>query len=341
MKKIYTLIATVCLLCGCKMAAPPITKLSDANKKFIAITKEDTGITPLLKEVNNTLWIYLPTEKSIINVKASGQKVSSSNKSTESITVKYIDAYFKGDAFHIEYDIARDKKYDQNYGYTSAYSEEYQKKQRALLYNLQRAYGDMETVPGDVSFKDAGKKASHKGLVNAYVKTADAPDFFIFVVADIKNGIEAQTTIYSKDISKILSPVIQLPAEEATTRYLVDIHGDKGIINDKEGTHLDYKSLTLGDFLAKQIINRINFKYTRSSFPPSDIASDEILKAVAKSISLYSFNDFTEVILSDLRAGTTTHFSKADLERYKEDAKANKPPQYHIIQFNGNQNNNE
>lgn len=335
MQKFLSLFLII-FLTGCFKTTPPVTNLSDAHKKFIELTEKETGIKPLLKEVGNTLWIYLPTKKNIIKITAAAQNAPVTNQATESLSVRYVDAYFKENAFHIEYDIGMDKKYGQKFGYSSTYSDEYQSWQRVILYNLQNAYGDIENVPGDVSFVDAQKDATHKELVNAYVKTADAPDFFVFVVADTVNGIEAQTTIYEKDISKILSPMIQLPMEESSTRYIMKLQGDQAIINDEEGKHLEYTAMTLNDFLAQQMVNRINFRYTRSSFSPTSNTMDELLMCAAKTIHYYAFEDFTAIVLHNLDTEATSTFTKEDLQPYIRQIKEEKPPKYQVIKFNAN-----
>ncbi len=323
--KISIAILVLCSLGGCfRKAPPPIIELSKAHEKFIEITQEDIGITPQLTEAANTLWIYVPVTHSIIDIKSSGQKSSMSNKATERLSLKYADAYFEDDHFYIEYDIAPDKKYDKNFGYISTYTDAYQSKQRALLYNIQRAYSEV----------------GNESAETPATPIAQAPDFFVLVIADIQNGIEAKTTLYYPDIQKILSPVIQLPAEEANTRYLVDIRGDNAIINDTTGKHLAYSAMTLPEFLAGQINNRITFQYTRSSFPPSKNTVENLLSATAKTLALYQFTDFEGIRLHDLNTDVIKNFTAADLEEFTQEPQAQKS-QFHIIQFNGNQERDE
>jgi hypothetical protein len=336
-KKFYYLLMLV-FVCGCfPQAAPPVTDLKEAHEKFIKITEEDTGIRPRLTEKGKTLWIYLPGTDPIIGLKASGQKARSSNRASEYFSLKYLDAYFRDNIFHIEYDIAQDTKYDKNFGYASTYTDGYQKKQRAILYNIQRAYGDLEKVPGDVTYKNDLKDASHKELVSAYVKTAKAPVFFVFVIADIQRGIEAETIVYHPDIQKILSPVVPMPAEESSRRYLVDIRGDNAIINDAKGKHLDYQDLTLAEFLAEQIVNRVNFRYTRSSFPPSGLPADTILSEAVKTLDLYKFTDYSGVRLHNLATGAEDEWGREDLKEYRKEKTTSDKTKYHVIQFNANQ----
>ena len=67
------------------------------------------------------------------------------------------------------------------------------------------------------------------------------------------------------------------------------------------------------DFLAKQIINRINFKYQRSNFPPSLETEKEILthlKACLESGKQSNFDDTCEILIDHaLDAGSTDNLS--------------------------------
>jgi len=342
MKKIikqFAFVASLLFVYGCfNLASPPVKEVTEAHEKFIEISKKDLGIEPVLVPLKNTVWIYLPSEKGIIDIKASGAVIPSSNKATISLSLQYVDAYFKDNNFYIEYDISETKKYDKNFGYISSYSTEYQKNQRTILYNIHRAYADLETVPGDVQFKDETKDRKHKKLVSSYIKTGMIPDFFVFVIADVIKGLEASTTIYFDDIKKILSPISALPLSESTNRYIMDIKGNKAAIGDTTGKHLDYKEITMPDFLAKQMINRINFKYTRSSFSPGEDTIPELLKIAARTLQLYDYTNFNKLIIKNIgeEEAEESIFTKEAMQKFINEKIFDEPEKkYHIIQFNG------
>jgi len=124
------------------------------------------------------------------------------------------------------------------------------------------------------------------------------PDFFITLMADIKSGLITQMTFYIGDVIRAHhDPSF---SEEYTRRIMSDTYGDKNIIGDKEGRYVKYKEMTWPEFLTEQIQYRINYKYSRSAFPPGNDAKAEILLIVKKTIDGYSFDDFENIILKDL-----------------------------------------
>ena len=149
----------------------------------------------------------------------------------------------------------------------------------------------------------------------AFVDTdkKELPEFFVIVLADIKNGIMAKMTFAFKDLSRMMQdPFFQ---EEFMQRLIVDYpQGNAKIIGDKTGANLDIVDLTWTDFLAKQIVYRMNYRYTRSAFPPSSDPKQEILNAVADSFRSYEFKDYGGLILHDLAVKTTAQIPKSNLD---------------------------
>ena len=54
-------------------------------------------------------------------------------------------------------------------------------------------------------------------------------------------------------------------------RVLQESKGSTDYIGDEIGQHLEYNDIQMPDFLTKQMINRIRFKFTQSDFPPRKI----------------------------------------------------------------------
>ena len=146
----------------------------------------------------------------------------------------------------------------------------------------------------------------------------DIPDFFVIIEADITNGLEARVLINLEDLKRAY--VDQSFHGEYAKRVISDQPtGNKNIIGDKEGNYIDYKDITWPEFLAKQMIFRINFKYQRSSFPPSDDTLMELLTIAADTVAAYDFTDFTSIKLEDLNARTTQSISQDDLTAYRSE----------------------
>ena len=279
----------------------------------------------VLKPLDNTLWVYIPLEKPMIEVKASDQPPAPlTDKATEKTNIDFIDGKFENGTFKIEYDIGKSKKYGADFGYSSALSEEYQTKQRNAFTSIYRAYVDVDEVPGqgtlkkaegDVDYAGSEKNLTHKTLVHSYLKTEKVPDFFVVVIADVITGLERKITFYFSDLKRSMTD--QFFYEEYAKRIIADNPvGNKSIVGDREGKHLDIQEETWPNFLTKQILNRVRFRYLLSEFPPSDNPEDEILKIVNETTSAYGFEDFQSVELNDLHTDKKYLFDKSQLKTF-------------------------
>jgi len=130
------------------------------------------------------------------------------------------------------------------------------------------------------------------------------PDFFVIVGADIVNGLEAQVLFNFEDLKRAYTDQ-SFYGEYAKRVISEQPYGNIEIIGDKKGNHVKYKSLSWPEFLAKQMVFRVNFKYQRSSFPPSNDTRLELLTIAADTVSAYQFKDFASIELQDLNAQTT------------------------------------
>ncbi|HLF19084.1 MAG TPA: hypothetical protein VI749_09405 [Candidatus Omnitrophota bacterium] len=266
--------------------SPQNVSFSQANQTFLKYCQE-YKYDCVLREAGNTLWIYLPLEQELVGIKASMEGPSSSNESNASFTVKYLESEFRERTFTIEYDIEKTFSYSKQFGYESAYTEKFQEIQNALLSIIKQSYFD--------------------------VPKAEAPEFIYFVIADTKNGIETENLLYLDDFKRAMSTPPSFTQEEYAKRYISQLRGHQNIIADKTGAHLKVAPVTLGEFLAKQMVNRINFKYQRSMFPPSEDTKNEILEQVKETLNAYSFDGYENVVLKDLGKGGEYSFSRSQL----------------------------
>jgi hypothetical protein len=273
------------VLVACAEGSLPIP-LSKANKTFLAYCQE-YKYDCTLRQTGNTLWIYLPVEFNIVGIKATMEGPSSSKKSIPSFTVKYLEAEFRDRVFAIEYDIEKTYAYDKQYGYQSIYTDKFQEVQNAVLSIIKQTYFD--------------------------VPKQEAPEFIYLVIADIISGIKAENLLYFDDYKRAMSLPSSFTQEEYAMRYISQFVGDQSIIGDKKGKHLDYAPITFPVFLAKQMVNRINFKYQRSSFPPSEDTNNEVLQLVKETLNAYAFKSYELVVLKDLRKGEDYSFSRSQL----------------------------
>lgn len=319
--RLLRVIPILCLiaasLAGCfKLSAPPIQTRGEAEKKFLQICKEESQLAVTTKALERTLYIYLPIKHAIFEYKAAEPAAQKVTDPQSKRIINFFDARLENETVFVDYDISVAKSYPKDYGYASAYTEEYQKKQNNILTALYRAYADLGEVPGDVTYLDAKKAFTHEQMVKAHIKTENPPDFIVLIIADIQNGLENKGVFNFLDYKKTMTQAI--PQEEFNKRYLNDLAGSKAIINDEDARHIEFKDLTWREFLAKQIANRVNFKYQRSDFPPKDDDADEILKIVNETFSAYNFGDFRTVKLHDLAKDKEYLFDKSQLKTFAE-----------------------
>jgi hypothetical protein len=294
---------------GCaKAEVPEEISRSEAHKKFLKICKEDYELKVLTREFEHTLWVYLPVEEGFFELKANQQGPIHSREAKKSPTIRFLDGRFDNDVFYLEYDIGTSKVYQKDFGYSSTYTERYRKEQRNILTSLNRAYNSLD------------KTAGHK-----------VPDFFVIVVADVVKGIESRMVIYFEDLKRAF--VDASFGEEYTKRVIMEYPtGNTDIISDKQGQYIKYYDLTWGEFLAKQMVYRIQTKYQRSAFPPSEDTQKELLAIVAQTVSSYEFDDFRVLKLTNLVDESTYTISKDKLLELTQ-GQENAAGRFHVIEF--------
>ncbi len=292
--------------------------MPQATQKFKKICEKELNINPIIKQIQDTLWIYIPIKKSLLEFKASKNGPQNPKQAKAKMSVRFLDTAFKDKGFYIEYDIAKVKTYSRDYGYSSVYSDYYQNLHRTVFSAIQRSFFGVGEIGGDIKFKHVQKKMTHNHLIKTYVRTDKPPKFIVIVIADIKTGIELKSLFYFNDLKRAYSVAADISGAEYLKRYVSDLRGDINIIGDEEGKHLNYRKITMGEFLAKQIANRIRFKYERSEFPPSADTKQEILQIVKTAINAYNFTKFQSITLHDLNTDYTYYINKTQMSLFNQ-----------------------
>jgi len=323
------LLVSIIAISGCaqqkKVETIPPT---EAHEKLKRVFKEEFNLDAVTKAYNNTLWVYLPLNEPYLKYTSSGLGPVKSPEAQSKLIIKYLDGKVQDNSFNITYDIGTDNKYKNDRGIGSRFTEEFSVRQQHILTAINLAYGDsekspdgnehVESIPGDRNFLGYKENAAHKRLVHDYVSTDKVPDFFVVIIADIETGIETKMTIYLQDLLRAFYD--QGFGEEYVRRLIVDqpIGYDK-IIGDKSGEHIESYDISWQEFLIKQMVHRINFKYQQSAFPPSDDTQSELLSIAADTITAYDFKDFDMLILNDLNTKTTQSIPANELANYKSE----------------------
>ena len=299
--------------------------LTEPEKKLVEICKKDYGLDIVLRRMANTLWVYVPTEDQFLNLKVSDDGPQPAQPPDAALAIHFIDVEYKNKSFTVRYDISKTKKSTEDPGYSLQYVESFSNLRRQIPTAISRAFADVEEneqtgqlqerVEGDVDYGDSQKQASHKTLVQSYVKTDTVPDFFVILIADIKNGLESKMTFYFKDLRRgMTDPSF---TEEYTRRIISDPPtGYAAVIGDKLGRHVKFDNLTWPKFLSRLIAYRVRFKFAVSSNKPSDDIDKEVLQVAATTLDIYPFKGFYSVFLKNLDTEEDFSYPREELGQY-------------------------
>ena len=319
-----------------KLDPLPPTSAPEAKKKLEELLKDDYGIEEFtVRGVGNTIWIYLPFNKSFYKVQANNSGISRGDVTVKQ-EIKLLEGEFTNGMINIQYDIDKTRHYTKTQGYGQSYDEEFNKLYRYAQSAVKQAYPlqteEDEMLPGDRTFLDPKKDRTHKDLVRANVDLEDYPEFFVIVFADIKHGLEMRVIFNLNDYHRATYDPGFI--EEFARRSIQEQpFGDPKIVGDMTGEkHIDFRELTWPEFLLKQMKHRINFKYGSSAFPPTEDSNKEILEQVVTTLNAYDYDEFEGVQLTDLVTNINYNYSKSEVYTYTPEEK----PQgkYHVIEFN-------
>ena len=330
-KKLLLIPVLAVILTGCgksslPAAKPPVT-LTQAQEQFLKICKEELKYDAYVIPDGRSMWVYVPMNDGIIEFKAASKNQAPKAPADQGWTIAFLKAAFdqQTKTLSVSYDIAMAKKYDQDVSYQNKYSEEYSAKQREVLTALTRAYFDVgsRNVKASLTVGNEQNKTDGNAVVEKMkdnpagpVKEETPPEFFVMVFADTKHGIGIKAINYFQDMKMALSNPPAISNEEYIKWYVYELFGDEDMVGDKNGEKLKTSEVALGDFLAKQIENRIKYQFTQSSFPPvlegGDVR-DEIWGIVAETCRLYQFQGFEKFKLIDLKSGQEASYDKSQL----------------------------
>jgi len=277
--------------CNSKRIALPRPALTELQKKYETKCRKDYTLTNVItRMVNKTFWIYAPTDKPLFDFAAEPPAPPNPAKKPAKYDLLYINGTFKNNAFNFEYDIVpKIKSNAQSEGVRNEGTDYFNK-----LYN---------------------------NLFTAITETLLDPhtpiSFIVMVITDIKKGLEIRYTFYLEDYR--MASVEGIPYDEFSKRILQESKGSTDYIGDQIGQHLEYTDIKMPEFLTKQMVNRIRFKFTQSDFPPQENYEDAIIGIIADTTRYYHFKDFQEARTSDLRTKKKMIFTPGQLAFFGED----------------------
>ncbi len=304
---LFCFLLALTLVMGCSSKEEPPTPKTEATKKLIQILENDYDYTPVVRWAEETLWVFVPIEESLYKISA-GDGPSKPVK--KDFSLEFIDGTFEDGTFSLEYDVIPATKVASGSGMGTGYSEKFNTTYQNITNTLSQSF----------------------------FSTDKPPRFVVIIVADTKEGLMIKNTVYFLDLKKYFTS--SLPPDEYSLRIQTEFLGNKKNIGDTKGRQLEFKDVLWSDFLIKQMTRRIQFKFQNSDFPPEENPQEEILKVIALVTMIYNVNDYTTVVLNDLRNERQEEFTRAQIEARQDPAIAQKekePSEGKIITFDFSQ----
>jgi len=137
----------------------------------------------------------------------------------------------------------------------------------------------------------------------------NSPLFFCIVTADIKNGLEIKQIFHLSDLIKLSYGFIS--QTEYQHRIVQETLASALITGDTEGTHVDYRNITLEDFITGQIQGRIRIKFQKPEVEKNVDIDKEILKIITYTANAYNFRDFSSLEMINLVSAKKTTLNRA------------------------------
>ena len=116
-------------------------------------------------------------------------------------------------------------------------------------------------------------------------KEKDDIKFYVLVVADVKNGFEIREIFYYKDLKKVSYGLMSIG--EYQHRIIQSSSLSPGAMGDRTGKHVQYKDITLDEFISAQIEYRINLKFQKPEVEQNADIDKEIGKIISETLRIY------------------------------------------------------
>lgn len=260
---------------GCLSTKPTYQEKDIPEAIVKAFKKEFNNLDVKSVIVDKTLWVYLPLE----------------------------NLFTKSDKKNlIKFDVSRDT------------NTQYLEKTFRTDFSITELDKPKE-VPQEIEFdKEAIKKIRNiLTIVALKYLSSDSKNinFIRLVYADVKSGIEMIETDYALDMKKVYYGVI--PQDEYNRRVVQDFNQGSDIIDDYEGNHLQYESIQMSEFIAKQINQRIRMYFSKNTSGQKNILK-EIERIIWDVTRIYNFKDYLYVELNDLKTGNVISLNQKALQ---------------------------
>src|SRR3989338_6509054 len=128
--------------CG-KLSSPPaITTRPEATKRFQKIIKEEIKQPAFVRDIGDTVWVYVPQEENILEIKAAPAGMALPIKK---LAIRFLKVTLQDKTYNIDYAIVVEKQYGgSGQGDMTDYPESFKRKQQNIVTAVARSYLDME-----------------------------------------------------------------------------------------------------------------------------------------------------------------------------------------------------
>ena len=266
----------ILFLSACNSSVTPSFLKEDITQAVKDICKKEYKLQLTTKLVGQTLWVYIPLENIIT-------KPQNPEKYIERFLVEDKKNTLSEGILRVSYSI-------------KPVAEKEVKQEMSLDKKVNEKIFNVLQVIRRVLFSTDNSKTNN-------------PLFFCIVTADIKNGFQIKQIFHLLDLKKISYGFIS--QTEYQHRIVQDTLVSALIIGDSQGTHLDYQNITLEDFIASQIQNRIRIKFQKPEVEKNVDIDKEVLKIVSYTVDAYNFRNFTLLEMVNLLNARKTIFNRA------------------------------
>ena len=264
-RRVLNLCIIACLIGGCSSSTSPTYQKEDLEKSIQNICKNEYQLDVKVKLAGSTLWIYVPVEGLI-------EKSDKPEKFTEKFNIEQSKGELANGNFKFDYSIKPIPEQEKSQDF------KYNKK---VLENINNVW-----------------KVLRRVVFSMKCAKGEELKFYSLVFADMNMGVEIKQLSYYLDLKKVSYGYIS--GEEYQHRSIVEQALVPEAIQDKEGTHINYKDITLEEFILAQIQQRIKLKFQKPEVDKNIDIDKEILKVVEYTLKTYNFKGFSQVELNNL-----------------------------------------
>jgi hypothetical protein len=250
---------------GCSTSFAPTYSKSEVEKAIPRILSAEYKEDAVVRLSGSTLWMYLPLEDIF-------EKAEKPEKFLEKFIIEQNNVKFRADQVRCAYLIKTVPEREKSQEYV--FNKKAQEKISNSIQVLRRVILSMNR------------------------RERDEMRFFILVAADIKNGLELTETIYAQDLIKVTYGFIS--PDEYRHRVSINSALSLSVVGDKAGKHIEYKDMTLREFIARQIVHRVTLKFQKPEVEQNVDVDKEVARIISETLNIYKMRNISRAWLDNL-----------------------------------------